>query len=103
MADKLKLDKSMAMYAEAQTLVPGAVAGIRRPYNFVQGEYPIYFDSGKGGRVTDVTATNTLIICALMAPSSWVTVRKRLIERCRNKCLVKGFASRSHSRSKVLW
>jgi glutamate-1-semialdehyde aminotransferase len=54
MADKLKLDKSMALFAEAQTLIPGGVAGIRRPYNFVVGEYPIYFDSGKGGRVTDV-------------------------------------------------
>ena len=65
MADKLKLDKSMAMYAEAQTLVPGAVAGIRRPYNFVQGEYPIYFDSGKGGRVTDVDGNEYIdYLCA---------------------------------------
>lgn len=65
MADKLKLDKSMAMYAEAQTLVPGAVAGIRRPYNFVIGEYPIYFDSGKGGRVTDVDGNEYIdFLCA---------------------------------------
>lgn len=65
MADKLKLDKSMAMYAEAQTLVPGAVAGIRRPYNFVQGEYPIYFESGKGGRVTDVDGNEYIdFLCA---------------------------------------
>ena len=46
MADKLKLDKSIALYAEAKTLVPGAVAGIRRPYNFVEGEYPIFFEEG---------------------------------------------------------
>ncbi|MCD8481096.1 MAG: aminotransferase class III-fold pyridoxal phosphate-dependent enzyme [Candidatus Cloacimonetes bacterium] len=65
MADKLKLDKSMAMYAEAQTLVPGAVAGIRRPYNFVIGEYPIYFDNGKGGRVTDVDGNEYIdFLCA---------------------------------------
>lgn len=65
MADKLKLDKSMAMYAEAQTLVPGAVAGIRRPYNFVQGEYPIYFDHGTGGRVTDVDGNEYIdYLCA---------------------------------------
>lgn len=54
MAEKLKLDKSMEMYAEVKTLVPGGVAGIRRPYNFVEGEYPIFFESGKGGRITDV-------------------------------------------------
>ncbi|HCX59085.1 MAG TPA: glutamate-1-semialdehyde 2,1-aminomutase [Candidatus Cloacimonas sp.] len=65
MADKLKLDKSMAMYEEAQKLVPGAVAGIRRPYNFVQGEYPIYFDSGNGGRVTDVDGNEYIdYLCA---------------------------------------
>lgn len=55
----------MAMYAEAQTLVPGAVAGIRRPYNFVQGEYPIYFDHGTGGRVTDVDGNEYIdYLCA---------------------------------------
>jgi glutamate-1-semialdehyde aminotransferase len=65
MADKLKLDKSMAMYEEAQRLVPGAVAGIRRPYNFVQGEYPIYFDHAKGGRVTDVDGNEYIdFLCA---------------------------------------
>ncbi len=65
MADKLKLDKSMAMFAEAQTLVPGGVAGIRRPYNFVQGEYPIFFDNGKGGRVTDVDGNEYIdYLCA---------------------------------------
>ena len=54
MADKLKLEKSFAMFEEAQRLVPGGVAGIRRPYNFVPGEYPIFFDSAKGSHVTDV-------------------------------------------------
>lgn len=55
----------MAMYAEAQTLVPGAVAGIRRPYNFVQGEYPIYFEHGTGGRVTDVDGNEYIdYLCA---------------------------------------
>lgn len=65
MADKLKLDKSMAMYEEGLTLVPGAVAGIRRPYNFVQGEYPIFFDHGKGGRITDVDGNEYIdYLCA---------------------------------------
>jgi len=65
MADKLKLDKSMALFAEAQTLVPGGVAGIRRPYNFVVGEYPIFFDHGKGGRITDVDGNEYIdYLCA---------------------------------------
>lgn len=65
MADKLKLDRSMALFAEAQTLVPGGVAGIRRPYNFVQGEYPIFFDNGKGGRITDVDGNEYIdYLCA---------------------------------------
>lgn len=65
MADKLKLDKSMTLFAEAQTLVPGGVAGIRRPYNFVQGEYPIFFDHGKGGRITDVDGNEYIdYLCA---------------------------------------
>jgi len=65
MKDRLKLDKSMAIFAEAQTLVPGGVAGIRRPYNFVQGEYPIFFDNGKGGRVTDVDGNEYIdYLCA---------------------------------------
>lgn len=65
MADKLKLDKSLALYAEAQTLVPGGVAGIRRPYNFVEGEYPIFFDEGKGGRIRDVDGNEYIdYLCA---------------------------------------
>ena len=39
--------------------------GIRRPYNFVPGEYPIFFESAQGGTVTDVDG-NTYIdmLCA---------------------------------------
>ncbi|MDP2173947.1 MAG: aminotransferase class III-fold pyridoxal phosphate-dependent enzyme [Candidatus Cloacimonadaceae bacterium] len=65
MADKLKLDKSFALFEEAQTLVPGGVAGIRRPYNFVLGEYPIFFESGKGGHVIDVDGNEYIdYLCA---------------------------------------
>jgi glutamate-1-semialdehyde aminotransferase len=53
------------MYADALNFIPGAVAGIRRPYNFVPGEYPIYFESGKGGRVTDVDGNEYIdFLCA---------------------------------------
>lgn len=52
--DKLNLRKSEEIWKEALDLVPGGVLGIRRPYNFVQGEYPLFLDKGKGGRVWDV-------------------------------------------------
>lgn len=65
MADKLKLDKSFAMFEEAQRLVPGGVAGIRRPYNFVPGEYPIFFDRAKGSHVYDVDGNEYIdYLCA---------------------------------------
>ncbi|MCB5231155.1 MAG: aminotransferase class III-fold pyridoxal phosphate-dependent enzyme [Candidatus Cloacimonas sp.] len=65
MADKLKLDKSEQMYQRSLELIPGAVLGIRRPYNFVPGEYPIFFESAKGGRVTDVDGNEYIdLLCA---------------------------------------
>ena len=64
-APKLNLTNSMKEFEYAKTLIPGAVAGIRRPYNFVEGEYPIYFDNGKGGRVTDIDGNEYIdYLCA---------------------------------------
>ncbi len=55
MAEKrLMLKKSEKLYKEAQKYIPGGVTGIRRPINFIPGEYPIFIKSGKGGRITDV-------------------------------------------------
>ena len=65
MSEKLNLNVSERMYADALNIIPGAVAGIRRPYNFVPGEYPIYFESAKGGRVTDVDGNEYIdYLCA---------------------------------------
>jgi glutamate-1-semialdehyde aminotransferase len=50
----IKLDKSFALFEEAKKYHPGGVLGIMRPYNFVENEYPIFFESGSGGKVTDV-------------------------------------------------
>ncbi len=64
-APKLNLTNSFKEYEYAKSLIPGAVAGIRRPYNFVEGEFPIYFDSGKGGRVTDIDGNEYIdYLCA---------------------------------------
>ena len=53
-APKLNLSKSLKEFERGKTCTPGGVLGIRRPYNFVEGEYPIYFEHGKGGRITDI-------------------------------------------------
>ncbi len=51
---KIKLDNSKSFYEDAKKLHPGGVLGIRRPYNFVEGEYPIFIKKGKGCKVTDI-------------------------------------------------
>ncbi len=52
--EKLNITKSRALFTQAQGLVPGGVLGARKPSDFIEGEYPIFFDEGKGGHVTDV-------------------------------------------------
>jgi len=51
---KLNISKSLELFEEACSLVPGGVLGARRPSDFVKGEYPIFLDSGKGCRLIDV-------------------------------------------------
>ena len=51
---KLNISKSLALYEEALGLVPGGVLGARKPTDFINGEYPIFLESGKGCRLIDV-------------------------------------------------
>ena len=53
-AEKLNISKSVELYEEATRLVPGGVLGARKPQDFIAGEYPIFIDSGQGGRLIDV-------------------------------------------------
>ena len=64
-APALDLTRSLAMFADAQRLTPGGVGGIRRPYNFVVGEYPIFIDHGYGGHIVDVDGNDYIdMLCA---------------------------------------
>ena len=64
-APPLKLTKSMQMFEEAQRLAPGGVMGIRRPYNFVVGEYPIFLTHGYAGHIVDVDGNDYIdMLCA---------------------------------------
>jgi len=64
-APKLNLSKSMQLYEEAQKLSPGGMMGIRRPYNFIPGEYPIFLERGYGGHIIDVDGNDYIdMLCA---------------------------------------
>ena len=61
----LNLTKSLKLYEESQHLSPGGMMGIRRPYNFVIGEYPIFIDHGYGGHIVDVDGNDYIdMLCA---------------------------------------
>ncbi len=65
MSKKLNLDKSLKLYEEAKKLSPGGMLGIRRPYNFVDGEYPIFIERGHGGKIYDVDGNEYIdMLCA---------------------------------------
>jgi glutamate-1-semialdehyde aminotransferase len=51
---KLDITKSLELYKEASELIPGGVLGARKPGDFINGEYPIFLENGKGCRLTDV-------------------------------------------------
>ncbi|MDF2521240.1 MAG: hypothetical protein K0R84_1868 [Clostridia bacterium] len=62
---RLNLTRSMQMYEEAQKLSPGGLMGIRRPYNFVPGEYPIFIERGYDGHIVDVDGNDYIdMLCA---------------------------------------
>jgi len=64
-SQKLQLKKSMELFEEAQRLSPGGLMGIRRPYNFVPGEYPIFIEKGYGGHIIDVDGNDYIdMLCA---------------------------------------
>ena len=62
---KLNLKRSLELFEEAKRISPGGVMGIRRPYNFVEGEYPIYISHGYGGHIVDVDGNDYIdMLCA---------------------------------------
>ncbi|MFO8191520.1 MAG: aminotransferase class III-fold pyridoxal phosphate-dependent enzyme [Bacillota bacterium] len=62
---KLNLEKSLALFEEAKRVSPGGVMGIRRPYNFIEGEYPIFLTHGYGGHIVDVDGNDYIdMLCA---------------------------------------
>jgi glutamate-1-semialdehyde aminotransferase len=56
------------MFEHARRLCPGGVMGIRRPYNFVEGEYPIFISHGKGGHIFDVDGNEYIDMLCSFGP-----------------------------------
>jgi glutamate-1-semialdehyde aminotransferase len=53
-AKKLNISRSLELFEEGTKFIPGGVLGARKPSDFIQGEYPIFIEFGKGSRITDV-------------------------------------------------
>ncbi len=65
MNDKLNQTRSEALYKEALELIPGGILGIRRPYNFVPGEYPVFIERGAGGKIWDADGNEYIdLLCS---------------------------------------
>lgn len=56
----MRISKSNSLFKKMYSKSPGGVLAIRRPYNFVVGKYPTFFDSAKGSKVKDVDGNNFL-------------------------------------------
>ncbi len=88
-AKKLHLENSLNELERGKSLIPGGVLGIRRPYNFVEGEFPVYFDHGKGGRVTDIDGNEYIdYLCAygpMILGNREKEVDDAVIEQIQNK------------------
>lgn len=51
---RLNISRSRELFEEAKGLVPGGVLGARKPADFIDGEYPIFLEYGKGSKLIDV-------------------------------------------------
>jgi len=89
LANKLNLEHTNRLYKEALDLIPGAILGIRRPYNFVEGEYPIFFETAKGGKVIDIDGNEYLdMLCAygpIIIGHREEEIDNAVIDQIRNK------------------
>jgi acetylornithine/succinyldiaminopimelate/putrescine aminotransferase len=64
-AEKLNLTRSMELITAGKETTPGGMLGIRRPYNFVEGEYPIFIEKGYDGHIVDVDGNDYIdMLCS---------------------------------------
>jgi len=68
LSEKLNLEKSKLKYKKSFDNVPGGVLGVRRPYNFINDEYPIFLNSAKGAYIEDIDGNKYLDMLAAYGP-----------------------------------
>ena len=89
-AEKLNLGKSMALLKQAKEITPGGMLGIRRPYNFVEGEYPVFIERGYGGHIVDVDGNDYIDMLCSYGPIILGHVEEEIDNEVK-KQLEKGF------------
>ena len=87
----IKLDKSFAAFEDAKNYHPGGVLAIRRPYNYVENEYPIFFESGTGGKVTDIDGNEYIDMLCSYGPIIIGHREKEIDDSVINQIRSKGF------------
>ena len=87
----IKLDKSFAAFEDAKNYHPGGVLAIRRPYNYVENEYPIFFESGNGGKVTDIDGNEYIDMLCSYGPIIIGHREKEIDDSVINQIRSKGF------------
>jgi glutamate-1-semialdehyde aminotransferase len=70
-SDLRTFDRSLALFEEAARRIPGgAQTSSKRPSAFAYGAYPIYFDSARGSRITDVDGNDYIDLVSALGPIS---------------------------------
>ncbi len=90
-APKLNLENSLKEFEKSKKYIPGGVLGIRRPYNFVEGEYPIFFDHGKGCKVFDIDGNEYIDYLCAYGPIIFGHRESEIDEAVKKQIDEKGF------------
>ncbi len=89
--EKLNITESLRLFEDGKKLIPGGVLGIRRPYNFVEGEYPVFVESGKGSHIIDVDGNEYIDFLCAYGPMILGYREEEIDEAVINQIRDKGF------------
>ena len=89
---KLSLDRSMELLKEAYELTPGGMLGIRRPYNFIEGEYPVFIEKGYAGHIVDADGNDYIDMLCSYGPIILGHVEEEINDAVKAQ-MDKGFCS----------
>jgi len=68
MSTKLNFTYSEKLFEEAKQLCPGGVLGIRKPGNFIPGEYPMFIEKAEDMHLYDVDGNRFIDLLASYGP-----------------------------------